>query len=294
MTAIPFLLIYIPLNLVSRYANAINQGTGRFRAFNVVRLTVQVVYVVGVAALYLAHSISITTVLIVVLAANAAATVVAVGSRASHERRLILNLGLARSLVQYGRRAQLGVLTPVDSLQLDLAALVLLSSSTRRVCMPSACGRDGSPRPRDLYRHGRAEGRQRGAREVRHRGRAHGPGSGRLQPPQRQCSWRSPRRSLFRSYSGRPSHLLLHPSRSSRSARGEAASVRQVAGALLARAGRPSIASYAELGQPRSGDTRFRHPRSAARRIRRALAATGAYVTGSVVCTLHYVAAASA
>ena len=286
MTAIIFLLIYIPMNLVSRYANAINQGTALFRAFNAVRITVQLVYVVGVVALYLADRISITTVLIVVLAANAAATVVAVGSRALHGGRLIVDRRLASSLMQYGSKAQLGVLTPVDSLQLDLAALVLLSSS---------------------YETGLYAVALAGAMVVR----AHGISFGMValravgaEPTATQCptAARMIRLAVFATAATAVLVALTAPvlvplvfgqafapavpTLQILALGAWAASVRQVAGDCLRGLGRPSAPSYAELGSLAVAMPALAILVPSLGASGAAVAATGAYLTALAACTV--------
>ena len=285
MTAITFLLIYIPLNLISRYANAINQGTGLFGAFNAVRITVQLVYVVGVAALYLADRISITTVLIVVLAANAAATVVAVASRAFLDRRLIVDRGLARSLMQYGRRAQLGVLTPVDSLQLDLAALVLLSSSYETGLYAVALAGAMVVRAHGISI-GMVALRVVGADPTE----AQGPAAARLI---RLAVFATAATAVLVAFTAPVVVPLLF---------GEvfapavlplqilalgawAASVRQVAGDCLRGLGRPTIPSYAELGSLVVAIPAFAIIVPPLGATGAALVATGAYLTGLTACT---------
>jgi O-antigen/teichoic acid export membrane protein len=123
---IVLLLVYLPLNLVTRYLNAINQGLGDFGRFNAIRVTVQAAYVAGVAGLFVAGSISVVAVVVMVIVSNAVVATLALVQRfARTPLRPRVDWGLLHETSRYGPRAHIGSLTPVDSMQLDLAVVVL-------------------------------------------------------------------------------------------------------------------------------------------------------------------------
>jgi len=125
--AIVFLVAFIPLSLLTRYLNALNQGQGRFAQFNVIRLSVQVIYVLGIGILTLLHAYKLKWTLIVVLLSNAGAAAIALVIMLKGIRfRPRVELATITETFRYGVRAHLGNLAPIDAMQLDLVAVVLL------------------------------------------------------------------------------------------------------------------------------------------------------------------------
>jgi O-antigen/teichoic acid export membrane protein len=121
--ALAFLVLYLPLNLTTRYLNAINQGLGRFDLFNGVRLAIQGSYVLGVATLFVLSIRQLEAVIFVVVASNVVALLVALRAYGLAPRGAI-SLKLIPDVFGYGIRGHIGNLTPVDSMQLDLIAVV--------------------------------------------------------------------------------------------------------------------------------------------------------------------------
>jgi O-antigen/teichoic acid export membrane protein len=121
--ALTFLVSYLPLNLLTRYLNSINQGLGRFRNFNYVRLTVQTVYLAGILGLFVLGKNQLVWAVGVILLSNAVALVVALRLM-TRTTELKFDASLVRDTFSYGLRGHLGNLTPVDSMQLDLMLVV--------------------------------------------------------------------------------------------------------------------------------------------------------------------------
>lgn len=127
LICIAFTITYIPLNLFTRYANALNQGMGRFAQFNAVRMTVQFVYVAAVVALFVIRAPRLDLIVGVTVLSNVAALLVAVGPLFGwHLQKPRLDLKVLRETFAYGIRAQVGNLNPMEGLQLDLAVVFLL------------------------------------------------------------------------------------------------------------------------------------------------------------------------
>jgi O-antigen/teichoic acid export membrane protein len=122
-----FTVAYVPINVLTRYLNALNQGAGHFGQFNAVRLAVQLTYVTGVALLFVLHQSHLGLVVIVTVLSNVAALTIA--ARPLYRSRLGTlrpDFELIRQTFSYGVRAHLGNLRPMESLQLDLAAVFVL------------------------------------------------------------------------------------------------------------------------------------------------------------------------
>jgi O-antigen/teichoic acid export membrane protein len=117
---------FLPLNLATRYLNALHQGAGSFRRFNGVRLAVNGSYVAGVVVLFIAGAHSVGPVVAFVLASNVVALCAAARGCSRAELTPALDAGLMRDIFQYGLRGHIGNLTPIDSMQLDLLAVVVL------------------------------------------------------------------------------------------------------------------------------------------------------------------------
>jgi O-antigen/teichoic acid export membrane protein len=126
LICIAFTITYLPLNLFTRYANALNQGMGRFAQFNAVRMTVQFVYVAAVVALFVIRTARLDLIVGATVLSNVAALVVAVvpmfGWRIRKPR---LDVKTLRATFAYGLRAQVGNLNPMEGLQIDLAVVFL-------------------------------------------------------------------------------------------------------------------------------------------------------------------------
>lgn len=129
--SIAYLLVFVPLNLFSRYLNAINQGLRRFREFNVVRIGIQATYVVGIVVLYIAEWDSVSGVILVrSIMAVAACLLAAWFVYRAVRPAPRFEPTLARETFAYGVRSHIGNLTPIDSMQLDLMLVVLLLGDT--------------------------------------------------------------------------------------------------------------------------------------------------------------------
>lgn len=128
--AVAYLCLYIPLNLLTLYANATQQGLGHYVGFNAVRLCVPVSYLVGLGMLVWLDRFTVTGVLAANLFSNLATLLLALGlllprARAATERRWFDLPALKRDL-RYGLSAHIGMLQPFTGLQVDVLVLTLL------------------------------------------------------------------------------------------------------------------------------------------------------------------------
>ena len=132
-TAVAFLWVYIPLNLLSRYLHSINQGIGAFRAFNAVRITVAVSYAVGLVFVTSVGVLSVRSAVIATLASNVCALAVVIFVSRSSLRaagRPRPDRALLGRTLRYGFRGHIGNLTPVDSMQIDLLIVTALLTAS--------------------------------------------------------------------------------------------------------------------------------------------------------------------
>jgi O-antigen/teichoic acid export membrane protein len=125
--AVAFLLVYLPLNLLSRYLNAIQQGLRQFGRFNAVRLSVQLSYLLGVLVIFALGLNQIIWAVVVILISNIITTLVTLLFLfRSAWGRPGVDFALAKQTFHYGLRAHIGNLTPIDSMQLDLLVVVAI------------------------------------------------------------------------------------------------------------------------------------------------------------------------
>ncbi|MFY9469911.1 MAG: oligosaccharide flippase family protein [Solirubrobacterales bacterium] len=124
--AIAYFSGFIPLNLFTRYMIAIHQGSQDFRKFNLVRIALTASYAVALVVLFVAGVNQVKWVAAALLASNVVAALVVVRGLdlkgAVHQK---FNRAKARATFSYGMRAHIGNLTPIDSMQLDIALVVL-------------------------------------------------------------------------------------------------------------------------------------------------------------------------
>ncbi len=128
---VPYLCLYLPLNLLTLYANAIQQGLGRYSGFNAVRLCVPASYLLGLGVLLATDHMSVGTVLAANLFSNLvtlllALILIAGILRRSHNERGLFDLSALRRDIRYGLSAHLGTLQPFTSLRVDVLLLAVL------------------------------------------------------------------------------------------------------------------------------------------------------------------------
>jgi len=122
-----FIAVYVPANLGYRYLNYINLGRSRFDLYNSGRLALQAGYVLGVLILFVAGQHSVILALAVYALCHVIAVSVAARNLSTYfSVKLRASWDLIRATARYGFRAHLGNLAPVDMMQLDLAAVVVL------------------------------------------------------------------------------------------------------------------------------------------------------------------------
>ena len=123
--ALLYAAIILPLNLSTRFALAIWQGLGDFRRFNSIRLAVFASNAFLVTTLFIASVQDYRGYLAAYVVSNLLVTVLAVRPLARYglerPRRVVVTW-----LIRTGLRGHLGNLTPVDSVQVDLAVVSLV------------------------------------------------------------------------------------------------------------------------------------------------------------------------
>lgn len=133
--AILYLWLYLPLNLLTRYAVSVEQGSGRYKAFNAIRACVPVSYLICLVALIILGHVSVVSVvwanvlsnvatllLVLVVTVPAALQALIPGQRA-------LDIHALRADLRYGIAAHIGTLQPFNSLQLDVLILTIMIST---------------------------------------------------------------------------------------------------------------------------------------------------------------------
>src|SRR5438034_8684574 len=132
--ALIYLCLYLPLNLLTLYANAIQQGIGRYSGFNAVRLCVPISYLLGLVVLVATDHMKVGTVLAANLFSNLATLVLALTLLAPKLRRepdwhASFDLSALRRDLGYGLSAHLGTLQPFTGLRVDVLLLAVLLTS---------------------------------------------------------------------------------------------------------------------------------------------------------------------
>jgi O-antigen/teichoic acid export membrane protein len=115
-----FLLAYLPTNLVQRYLLSLLQGTNRFRAYGFAIVSVQLTYGMVVLILLLVHLRSTPLVLTSMIAGNIVAIGIAFRGLGRPPRPSWPDVGLMGATFNYGVRAHVGTLAPIERLQADL------------------------------------------------------------------------------------------------------------------------------------------------------------------------------
>lgn len=115
--ALIYLTGFLPLNLITRFLNAIEQGAQQFIRFNLVRVIVPASYTVLLILTLVFGWLTVSVALFVAVVSNAA------GAAFLWRRDLRparIDQGTLRRWIGFGARAHLGHLTPTDAMQLDL------------------------------------------------------------------------------------------------------------------------------------------------------------------------------
>jgi O-antigen/teichoic acid export membrane protein len=126
-----YLCLYVPLNLLTLYANAVQQGLGQYAGFNAVRLCVPVSYLVGLGVLVVADRMTVGSVLAANLFSNLATLALALAlvlpsTRYQREGHRFFDLAALRRDARYGLSAHLGTLQPFNGLRIDVLLLTVL------------------------------------------------------------------------------------------------------------------------------------------------------------------------
>ena len=131
--AVVYLWAYVPLNLLTLYINAIQQGAGQYGGFNAVRMSVSLGYVFLLVLFWALDHISVDSVIVANLLSNVLTLILALSITLAMLTRLgrrtkrgWFNLKNLWSDARYGLTAHIGTLQPFSGLQLDVLALTLL------------------------------------------------------------------------------------------------------------------------------------------------------------------------
>ena len=134
--AILYLWLYLPLNLLTLYVNAIQQGSGHYARYNAVRLSVPIGYAVLLLIFWAARKINVESVVLANILSNALTLTLALMLTQPPLLRLArtdsqswVGIATLRSDVRYGLFAQIGTLQPFSGLQLDVLALTMLTAT---------------------------------------------------------------------------------------------------------------------------------------------------------------------
>ena len=134
--AVLYLCAYIPLNLLSLYAIAIQQGSTYYGVFNALRLSVPVGYILLLGLFWAIHLISVESVVVANLLSNVITMTLALTLTLPPLLRLRRTSGqpwtnakALREDLRYGLSAQIGTLQPFSGLQLDVLALTLMAAT---------------------------------------------------------------------------------------------------------------------------------------------------------------------
>jgi O-antigen/teichoic acid export membrane protein len=129
-----FLVCYVPMNLYTRYVNAVNQARPRLSWFNAVRMSVPFTYLVFVVGLLVSGRLTLRNTVAATAGSNLLATGLAwwstrsMGGGAADDGTVDGTVAVGRTVLRYGLRSHIGNLTPIDSMQLDLLLVTLLLS----------------------------------------------------------------------------------------------------------------------------------------------------------------------
>ncbi|MBK8934848.1 MAG: oligosaccharide flippase family protein [Chloroflexi bacterium] len=120
-------LIFIFLNLTSLYMGALLQGKLRIALYNLVRLSVSVVYTLGLLTLWMFDSFNVQNVAYVLLIANAFTTLLAfIINLIDSGVSLHFHLSLFYSIFTYGIKNHIGSISHMFNERLDQMVLALL------------------------------------------------------------------------------------------------------------------------------------------------------------------------
>lgn len=134
--AVLYLWAYLPLNLITLYTNAIQQGSRLYGGFNAVRLSVPFGYAFVLLLLWATTHLDVTGVVVANLLSNFLAAMLALGLMTPALVRLSRKSDVSwfdgknlRRDLKYGLTAQIGTLQLFTGLQIDVLALTLMSGS---------------------------------------------------------------------------------------------------------------------------------------------------------------------
>ena len=128
LASITFLL-FIPTNILAGYGLGLLQGNQIIHEFNLVRLSVNIVYLGGVLLLWGMNKITVWNVMITLLTASTITSVLTMILVLKRFRlRLLLDKNLVKRLVSYGIRNHIGSLSFLFNQRMDQMLMTLLIS----------------------------------------------------------------------------------------------------------------------------------------------------------------------
>lgn len=128
-----YLLAYLPLNLLTLYLNAIEQGAGHYAKYNAVRLCIPVSYALLLACLWGTHHLTLRGVILANILSNVLTLGLACGltlpdltRRGRRSQVAWFDLRKLMADARYGLSAHIGTLQPFSGLRLDVLVLSIL------------------------------------------------------------------------------------------------------------------------------------------------------------------------
>ena len=144
--AVLYLGLYVPLNLLTLYLNAIQRGHGRYGRFNAVRACVPASYLLALGVLIAADQMTLGGVVAANLFSNLSTLVLVLilmlpAFESKREGRHIFDFRALRQDIRYGLSAHLGAIQPFNGLRIDVLLLtVLLTPHSLGLYMAAAAG----------------------------------------------------------------------------------------------------------------------------------------------------------
>lgn len=122
-------LIFIPSNLFGIYALALLRGQMRIHRFNLIRGSLNLVYLLGISALWWMHSLEVWTMALTLFAANMAIAIWAWGSLVKKSGFYICgDFQVYRQLLEYGIKDHFGKVSLIFNARLDQMLMAVFLS----------------------------------------------------------------------------------------------------------------------------------------------------------------------
>jgi O-antigen/teichoic acid export membrane protein len=134
--AVLYLWAYLPLNLLTLYTNAIQQGSGQYARYNAVRVSVPIGYALLLLIFWAIQRFNVESVVLANILSNVLTFLLAIAlalpplwKLAHRVSESWIGFANLRGNLRYGLSAQIGTLQPFSGLRLDVLALTILSTT---------------------------------------------------------------------------------------------------------------------------------------------------------------------